>query len=165
MQLYCVSCATFLHLHCSLPFFMYKTHLPVTKIQENDLTKRNCTIAFGNAIGRILYTIPKNTIPNRHQSRMDTNPNGHHPEWTPSRMNTIPNEHHPEWTRSRMDTITNGHDPEWTRSRMDTIPNGHDPEWAPSRMDTIPSDHLLLYSYFGALQLLLGKISFTKTRI
>ena len=28
--------------------------------------------------------------------RMNTIPNGHHPEYTQSRMDTIPNEHHPE---------------------------------------------------------------------
>ena len=98
----------------------------------------------------ILYTIPKNTIPNGHnpewtQSRMDTIPNGHNPEWTQSRMDTIPNGHHPEWTPSRMDTIPNVHNPEWTPSRMDTIPNGHDPEWTRSRMST--------YNYIAALLL------------
>ena len=64
-----------------------------------------------------------------------------------------------------MDTIPNGQNLEWTQSQMDTIPNGHDPEWTRSRMDTIPNEHLQLYSYFDVLWLLLGKISFTKTRI
>ena len=87
------------------------------------------------------------------RSRMDTIPNGtipngHNPEWTQSRMVTIPNGHNPEWTP--MDTIPNGHITEWTP--MDTIPNGHDPEWG-------------LTSYWRVLLLLLGKISFTKTRI
>ena len=31
------------------------------------------------------------------QSRVDTIPKGHNPEWTPSRIDTIPNEHDPEW--------------------------------------------------------------------
>ena len=53
-------------------------------------------------------TILKDTI----QSRMDTIPNGRHPQWTPSRMDTNPNGHNPEWTQSRMDTIPNGHNPE-----------------------------------------------------
>ena len=52
------------------------------------------------------------------RSRMDTIPNGHHPEWTPSRMDTIPNGHYPECTLSRMDTILNGYHPERTRFRM-----------------------------------------------
>ena len=42
---------------------------------------------------RILYTIPKNTIPN-----------GHNPEWTQSRMDTIPKGHNLERTQSRMST-------------------------------------------------------------
>ena len=39
---------------------------------------------------------------------MDSIPNGHHPEWTPSRMDTIPNGYHP-----------NGHHPEWTPFQLD----------------------------------------------
>ena len=87
------------------------------------------------------WTQSRKTQSRKTQSRMDTIPNGHHPEWTQSRMDTIPNGHNPEWTQSRMDTIPNGHNPKWTQSRMDTIPNGHNPEWTQSRKDTIPNGH------------------------
>ena len=89
------------------------------------------------------------------QSRMDTIPNGHHPECTQSRMYAIPNVHNPECTQSRMDTIPNGHHPEWTQSQMDTIPNGHHPEWTPSRMSTYSYIvTLVFYSYCLARSLL-----------
>ena len=59
------------------------------------------------------------------QFRIDTIPsctilNIHHPTWTQSRIDTIPNKHNPEWTR-----FPNGHDFQWTRFQMDTIPNVH----------------------------------------
>ena len=74
-------------------------------------------------------------------TRMDTIPNGHHPEWTLSRMDTIPNGHHPEWTPSPKDTIPNVHNP-----------NGHNPECALT----------CIYSYLS-LVCMLGK-DFLKMR-
>ena len=83
----------------------------------------NFVVIFSVAGQLPAWTRSRNT-----QSRMDTIPNGHHPEWTRFQMDTIPNGHNPECTQSRMDTTPNGHNPEWTKSRMDTIPNGHDLE-------------------------------------
>ena len=71
-----------------------------TRCSQNFNLSINAATLSTNWI-RILYTIPKNAIPN-----------GHHPKWTQSRMQTIPNGHHPEWTQSQIDTFRNGHDPE-----------------------------------------------------
>ena len=109
-------------------------------------------------------------------------PKKQNPEWTRSRMVTIQNNHNPEWSRSGMDTSSNdtssnGHQFEWTPSRMDSIPTEDHPDWIPFRMDIIlnglnpewtpfrMSTSFISYSYFAVLNLLLGKISFTKTRI
>ena len=50
------------------------------------------------------WTPSQKTQSQKTLSRMDTIPNGHHPECTPLRMDTIPNGHYPDWTQSRMST-------------------------------------------------------------